>query len=70
MTDNVDNLIIEHLKAIRNELRDFRQEAREEFGILKMRINSLERVSLACMTTLPLYSQPRPDIRRNSDSLP
>lgn len=43
MTSEVDNLVIEHLKALRNELRDFWNEAREEFATLKMRINSLER---------------------------
>jgi uncharacterized protein involved in exopolysaccharide biosynthesis len=41
--ENVDNLIIEHLKNLRNELKDFREEARNEFAILKMRINSIEK---------------------------
>ena len=43
MADETSNIIIEHLKALRNELRDFRQEARNEFETLKMRINSVER---------------------------
>ena len=42
MTDQTENLIIEHLKALRNALKEFRQEAREEFGTLKLRINSVE----------------------------
>lgn len=41
--DNVENLVIEHLKALRNDIREFRQEAREELQTIKMRINSLER---------------------------
>ena len=43
MNENIDNIIIEHLKALRNELREFRSETREELQIIKMRINSLER---------------------------
>jgi hypothetical protein len=27
MSDKVDNLILEHLRALRNELRDFKTEA-------------------------------------------
>jgi chromosome segregation ATPase len=40
--ENVDSLVLEHLKALRNELRDFRQETREEFAALKNRVGSLE----------------------------
>ena len=41
--ENMDNIIIEHLKALRNELKEFRQETREELQTIKMRINSVER---------------------------
>jgi hypothetical protein len=34
MTDNVENLILEHIKALRYEMRDFRQENWEEFSAL------------------------------------
>lgn len=43
MTDQTENIIIEHLKALRNEIKEFRQEARTEFETLKLRINSVER---------------------------
>ena len=43
MAENIDNLIIEHLVALRNELKEFRKEAREELQIIKMRLNSVER---------------------------
>jgi len=43
MSDNVENLILEHLKALRNELRGFRVESREDFASIKQRVNSLER---------------------------
>jgi hypothetical protein len=43
MSDNVENIVLEHLIALRNELKDFRQETREEFQIIKLRLNSVER---------------------------
>ena len=41
--EDIDNIIVEHLKALRNELKEFRQEVREELQTIKMRINSVER---------------------------
>ena len=41
--EEMDNIIIEHLKALRNELKDFRQETREELQTIKIRLNSIER---------------------------
>jgi len=47
MTENVDNLIVEHLEPMRNELRDFRAETSENFMQVKARLQSLEeRVTL------------------------
>jgi len=43
MGDNVENLMLEHLIALRNELKEFRQETKEEFQIMKLRLNSVER---------------------------
>jgi hypothetical protein len=40
---DIDNILLEHLVALRNELKEFRQEAREELQIIKMRLNSVER---------------------------
>lgn len=42
MTDEKNNLVLEHLKAIRNELRDFRGRFDDEMDDLKTRISSLE----------------------------
>lgn len=42
MTDNTENLVIEHLKAIRNELRDFRNRFDDEMDDIKTRISGLE----------------------------
>ncbi len=42
MSTEIDNIIIEHLKALRNELKEFRSETREDLQTIKMRLNSLE----------------------------
>lgn len=41
--ENMDNILLEHLVAMRNEIKEFRQEAREELQIIRMRLNSVER---------------------------
>jgi len=47
MTENVENLILELLKGMRNELRDFRTETSDNFMQVKARLQSLEeRVTL------------------------
>lgn len=43
MGTEMDNIILEHLKALRNELKEFRSETREDLQKIKMRLNSLER---------------------------
>jgi hypothetical protein len=43
MTDQVENIILEHLKALRNELRGFQTEVRAEFSDVKQRLQQLER---------------------------
>ena len=42
MAEEIDNLVLEHLKAIRNELRDFRSRFDDEMDDLKTRMSSLE----------------------------
>jgi hypothetical protein len=42
MADETSNLVLEHLKAIRNELRDFRGRFDDEMDDLKTRMSSLE----------------------------
>lgn len=43
MTDNIENLVLEHLKALRNELRDFRTKTENEFQDLRLRFSELEQ---------------------------
>jgi chromosome segregation ATPase len=42
MTENVESLILEHLKALRNQLRDFKADIRSDTELVKARLNSLE----------------------------
>lgn len=42
MGDKVDNLILEHFRALRNELRDFKTEALAGLTMIKQRLTSLE----------------------------
>ena len=40
---NPEKIVLEHLVVLRNELKEFRKESREELQIIKMRLNSMER---------------------------
>lgn len=42
MNDNVENLVLEHLKALRSEIQTLRSEMHSEFKDVKMRLSSLE----------------------------
>ncbi len=43
MTENIDNLLLENLVKLRNDLKEFRDETREDLAIIKQRLNSIER---------------------------
>ncbi len=42
MADKVENLVVEHLKALRHELSEFRGNTEAEFAVLKQRLGSVE----------------------------
>lgn len=42
MADNVENLILEHLRALRSEIQTLRSEMHAEFKDLKQRVSSVE----------------------------
>ena len=42
MSDEIENLVLEHLKALRSELRDLRTEMHAEFKDVKHRLTQLE----------------------------
>jgi uncharacterized coiled-coil protein SlyX len=43
MTDNIENLVLEHLRSLRNELRDFRTRHDADMSDIKQRLTTLER---------------------------
>lgn len=43
MSDNVENLILEHLKGFRNEFRDFRTKYDQDIDDIKHRLTTIER---------------------------
>jgi hypothetical protein len=43
MTDNIDNIVIEHLKVLRGEIKDFRNKHDTDMADLKLRLTALER---------------------------
>ena len=43
MSDNVQNLVLEHLRILCNELRDFRSRHEEDMADIKHRMTMLER---------------------------
>ncbi len=42
MSDNVENLILEHLRVLRSEIQTMRTEMHTEFKDIKHRISSIE----------------------------
>lgn len=42
MTEKIDNLILEHLKILRNDVRDFKTETIDELKMIKHKLTSLE----------------------------
>lgn len=42
MSENIENLILEHLRMLRNELAGLRTEMHEEFRDVKLRLGSVE----------------------------
>ena len=43
MSDNIDNIIVEHLKALRNEIKEFRSRYDQDTADFRQRFNTLER---------------------------
>jgi len=42
MSENIENLILEHLRTLRNEVAGMRTEMHEEFRDVKLRLGSVE----------------------------
>ena len=46
MTDNVENLILEHLRGLRNQVDTLQSEIRTEFRDVKQRLSHLETLTV------------------------
>lgn len=44
MSENVESLILEHLRHLRNEIAGLRSEMHEEFRDVKLRLGSVETI--------------------------
>ena len=47
MAEHVDNIVIEHLKALRSELQTMRSEMHVEFKDVKLRLSSVESATVS-----------------------
>jgi len=47
MSENVDNLILEHLRLLRNEVAGLRTEMHEAFRDVKLRLGSVESIAVS-----------------------
>jgi tetrahydromethanopterin S-methyltransferase subunit G len=47
MSENIENLVLEHLRALRNEVAGLRTEMHEEFREVKLRLGSVETAVVA-----------------------
>lgn len=47
MTENIENLVLEHLKALRNELRELREINTAEHNDIKARLSHLDAELIA-----------------------
>jgi len=47
MSESIDNLILEHLRMLRNEVAGLRSEMHDEFRDVKLRLGSVETAVVA-----------------------
>ena len=52
MTDNIENVVIEHLKALRGEIKEFRSKHDADMADIKHRLTSLGRSQTRCFGLL------------------
>ena len=60
MTENVENLVLEHLRGLRNQLNEFQQEARERLDRIEFRLGLLEQGQ---GTVLSMLASDRDEVR-------
>lgn len=60
MTENVENLVLEQLRGLRNQVNDFQQETRERLDRIEFRLGLLEQGQV---TMLGLLASDRDEVR-------
>lgn len=60
MTENVENLVLENLRGLRNQVNDFQQETRERLDRIEFRLGLLEQGQV---TILSLLASDRDEVR-------
>lgn len=60
MTENVENLVLEQLRGLRNQVNDFQQETRERLDRIEFRLGLLEQGQV---TMLGLLVSDRDEVR-------
>ena len=58
MTENVENLILEHLRVLRSEIKTMRTEMHSEFKDVKLCMSSIENA----MVSIRLYRKPSTNV--------
>ena len=52
MTDEIENLVLEQLRLLRNEIQSLRREVRDDIADLKFRFGNVERLMLSQQSEL------------------
>ena len=60
MTENVENLVLEQLRGLRNQVTDFQQETRERLDRIEFRLGLLEQGQ---GTVLSMLASDRDEVR-------
>lgn len=60
MTETVENLVLEHLRGLRNQVNEFQQETRERLDRIEFRLGLLEQSQ---GTILSMLASDRDEVR-------
>lgn len=56
VTDEIENIVLEQLRLLRNEVQSFRREVRDDISDLKFRFGNVERMILAQQSEIVRHS--------------
>lgn len=69
MAEETPNIVIEHLRAIRNDITEFRTESRENFSFQAQRLSALEQHFAVVVANLPAFSDRFDSIERRINQI-